>query len=92
LYQIAVCVPVLAIVDEEVGDIAECFELDGVVERHGGGNDGEIMSSGNKGGGLFLCGVFLLCNGVGFVLGFGRIWQLVSVCVSFFVRFFSCAR
>ena len=35
-----VCFPVVAIVDEEVSDVAEDFEQDSVVERHGDGDDG----------------------------------------------------
>ena len=32
--------PVVTIVDEEVGDFAEDFERDSIVEQHGGGDDG----------------------------------------------------
>ena len=42
-----VCFPVEPIVDKEIGDFAEDFEQDGVVERHGDGSDGEMMSSGS---------------------------------------------
>ena len=35
-----VCFPAVTIVDEEVGDVAEDFEHDSVVERHGDGDDG----------------------------------------------------
>ena len=86
-----VCFPVVAIVDEEVSDFAECFERDGVVERHGGGDDGEMMSGGNEGGGLFFVWNFLLCNGMGFVLvlvEYGS-WFLF---VFHFCSLFSCAR
>ena len=35
-----VCFPVVTIVDEEVGDVAEDFERDSIVERHGDDDDG----------------------------------------------------
>ena len=60
------------------------------MERHGGGNDGEMMSSGNKGGGLFVWSILAL-QLCGVCVGFGRIWQLVSVCVSFLFAF-SCVQ
>ena len=53
-----ICFPVVAIVDEEVGDSAEDFERDSVVERHGGDDDGGIMSNRNEG--VVLCGGFLI--------------------------------
>ena len=80
-----VCFPVVTIVDEEVGDVAEDFEQDSVVERHGGGDDGEMIDSGNER--VVLCGVLQWCVCVGFC----GIWQLVSV-FSFFCSLFSCAR
>ena len=33
----AVCFPIVAVVDEEVGDVVEDFERDGIVEWHDGG-------------------------------------------------------
>ena len=56
------------------------------MERHGGGNCGEMMSSGNKGV-LFYVEYSFALQRCGFCVGFGGIWQLVSVCVFIFVRF-----
>ena len=53
------------------------------MECHGGGNDGEMMSSGNEGGGLFCVEYSCFATVWFFCVGFGRMWQLVSVCVSF---------
>ena len=58
----------MPVVDEEVSDFAEGFKQDSVAERHGGGEDGEMMSSGNEG--VVVCvEYYCFCNGVGFVLG-----------------------
>ena len=35
------------------------------MERHGGGDDGEMMIGGNEGGGLFLCGISCFATGWG---------------------------
>ena len=61
------------------------------MERHGGGDDGEMMISGNKG--VVVCVEYsLLCNGV--VLCW--VWwnMAVGFCVVFVVsvHFFLCAR
>ena len=83
-----ICFPVVAIVDEEVGDFAEDFGQDSVVERHGGGDDGGMMSNGN--GGVVLCGGFLLFAMVRCV---GFLWNTaVGFCFLFFCSLFSCAR
>ena len=61
------------------------------MERHGGGDDGEMMSSGNKGGGLFCVEYSCFAMVWGLCLSFGRIWHLVSVYVSFLFAF-SCVQ
>ena len=81
----AVCFPVVAIVDEEVGNFAEGFKGDSVVKWHGGGDNWwGIMSVGGVVGGFMWEG-FPFCDDDLCV-----VWQLVSYSVC--GHFFSCAR
>ncbi len=65
-----ICFPVVAIVGEEVGDFAEDFKRDSVVERHDGDVDDGMMSDGNRRRGDVVCGrIFCIWN---------MVWQLVA--------------
>ena len=79
-----ICFPVVAIVDEEVSDFAEGFKQYSIVEQHGGGDDGGMMSSGNWR--VFCGGLFVFCNGVLCCFCVEYDSFLFLFCVHFFLR------